>query len=225
VSQAKAQLDLAAIDLKNTEVKAYIDGRIGRTQVTVGNFVNASGAPLAKVVQVDPIRIAFSVTDREFLEMQRATEQENIGDLMVNIELPDGDVMHERVNQVFASNEINMGTATIAVYVDVKNEKQFLKPGAYVNINITSDRKKTGIVVPETAIVQADTKSFVYVVDANNVAKMRAVVLGESFDGKQVITSGLSKGERVLISGLANRMLRDGAMINVLNAQNENPAK
>lgn len=225
VSQAKAQLDLASIDLKNTEVKAYIDGKIGKTQVTAGNYVNASGVALARVVQIDPIRIAFSVTDKEFLEIQRATEQDEISDLMINIELPDGEILHERINQVFANNEINLGTATVAVYVDIKNEKHYLQPGAYVNISITSDKKKKGIVVPETAVLQADTTSFVYVVDENNIAKLRPVTLGVAFEGKQVIASGLAIGEKVLTSGLANRMLHDGATINLLNTSNEAKAQ
>lgn len=221
VSQAKAQLNLARIDLDNTEVKAYIDGRIGKTQVTVGNFVNASGATLAKVVQVDPIRLAFSVTDKEFLEMQQATERDDIKDLTINIELPNGQILHEKINQIFANNEINLGTATIAVYADVKNEKHYLKPGSYVSINITSDKPKKGIVVPETAIVQAGEISFVYVVGENNIASMRKVVLGKTYNGKQVITSGIVAKEKVLTSGLANRMLRDGVPVTIIDAQNK----
>jgi len=221
VSQAKAQLELARIDLDNTEVKAYIDGRIGKTQVTVGNFVNASGTALARVVQIDPIRIAFSVTDKEFLAIQQATERDDINDLTVNIMLPNGEVLHEKINQVFANNEINLGTATVAVYLDVKNEKHYLKPGAYVNINVTSDKPKRGIVVPEVAVFQMNELSFVYVANADNVAKMRPVTVGESFDGMQVIVSGLKAGEKVLTSGLANRMLRDGATINILNEQKQ----
>lgn len=221
VSQAKAQLDLARIDLDNTEVKAYIDGRIGKTQVTIGNFVNASGAALARVVQVDPIRLAFSVTDKELLEMQQASERDDIKDLTINIELPNGQILHEKINQIFANNEINLGTATIAVYVDVKNEKHYLKPGAYVSINITSDKPKQGIVIPETAVLQAGEISFVYTVGENNTASMRKVALGKAYNGKQVILSGLKAGEKVLNSGLANRMLRDGAPVSIVNTQNK----
>ena len=219
VSQAKAQLELARIDLDNTEVKAYIDGRIGKTQVTVGNFVNASTSVLARVVQVDPIRIAFSVTDKEFLEMQKDTEKDDIGDLTVNILLPNGDVLREKMNHFFVNNEINLGTATVAVYADINNEKHYLKPGSYVSLHITSDKPKMGLVVPETAIVLAEGTSYVYVLGEDNTAKMRAVKLGEAYDGEQVITSGLNAGEKVLVSGLTNRMLRDGTLVNVLNAK------
>lgn len=219
VSQAKAQLELARINLDNTEVKAYIDGRIGKTQVTVGNFVNASVSVLARVVQIDPIRIAFSMTDKEFLEMQKATEKDDIGDLTINILLPNGDVLREKMNHFFVNNEINLGTATMAVYADVNNEKHYLKPGSYVGVHITSDKPKKGLVIPETAIVQAEGTSYVYVLNEDNSAKMRAVKLGDAFDGQQVITSGLNAGDKVLVSGLTNRMLRDGTLVNVLNAE------
>ncbi|MBP5698603.1 MAG: hypothetical protein J6W96_03655 [Alphaproteobacteria bacterium] len=75
------------------------------------------------------------------------------------------------------------------------------------------------LVIPEEAVVLAEGTSYVYVVNEDNSAKMRAVKLGDAFDGQQVITSGLSAGDKVLVSGLANRMLRDGALINVLNAE------
>lgn len=219
VSQAKAQLELARIDLDNTEVKAYIDGKIGKTQVTVGNYVNAFGGALARVVQVDPIRIAFSVTDKEFLEMQQETKQENIADLTVNIQLANGQILHEKINQIFSSNEINLGTATVAVYVDVKNDKGLLKPGAYVKMFITSANPKKGIVVPEVSVIQQGEDSSVYVVDGENIARIRKVSLGEVFDGKQVILSGLKAGDKVLTSGLSNMMLRDGAVLNILEAK------
>ena len=217
VSQAQAQLDLAKIDLDNTEVKAYIDGYIGKTNVTVGNYVNASGEPLARVVQVNPIRIAFSLTDREYLEMQAAGER-NLNDFVVNIELASGEIFKEKLTKVFADNEVNLGTATVAVYADINNDKGLLKPGAYVKMFITSANPKKGIVVPEVAIMQDEEQAQVYVVNADNIAVLRNVKLGESYDGKQVIESGLKSGEKVIVSGQQNRMMRSGAEVKIAAA-------
>lgn len=217
VSQAQAQLDLAKIDLDNTEVKAYIDGYIGKTNVTVGNYVNASGEPLARVVQVNPIRIAFSLTDREYLEMQAAGER-NLNDFVVNIELASGEIFKEKLTKVFADNEVNLGTATVAVYADINNDKGLLKPGAYVKMFITSANPKKGIVVPEVAIMQDEEQAQVYVVNADNIAVLRNVTLGESYDGKQVIESGLKSGEKVIVSGQQNRMMRSGAEVKIAAA-------
>ncbi len=217
VSQAQAQLDLAKIDLDNTEVKAYIDGYIGKTNVTVGNYVNASAETLARVVQINPIRIAFSLTDKEYLEMQAAGERD-LNDFVVNIELANGEVFKEKLTKVFANNEVNQGTATVAVYADIDNDKGLLKPGAYVKMFITSANPKKKIVVPEVAIVQNDEQAQVYVVNNDNVAVLRNVTLGDAFDGKQVISSGLKAGEKVVVSGQQNRMMRSGAEVKIVAA-------
>lgn len=217
VSQAEAQLELAKLDLDNTEVKAYIDGYIGKTKMTVGNYINASSEPLARVVQMNPIRIAFSLTDKEFLEMQAAGNQ-NLNDFVVNIELASGEIFKEKLSKVFANNEINLGTATVAVYADINNDKGLLKPGAYVKMFITSANPKKGILVPEVAVMQNDEISQVYVVGKDNSAVLRTVSLGDAFGGKQVILDGLKAGEKVVVSGQQNRMMRSGAMINVVTA-------
>ena len=217
VSQAQAQLDLAKIDLDNTEVKAYIDGYIGKTNVTVGNYVNASAETLARVVQINPIRIAFSLTDKEYLEMQAAGERD-LNDFVVNIELASGEIFKEKLTKVFANNEINLGTATVAVYADINNDKGLLKPGAYVKMFITSANPKKGVVIPEVAVIQNDEQAQVYVVNNDNVAVLRNVVLGDAFDGKQVISSGLKAGEKVVVSGQQNRMMRSGAEVKIAAA-------
>lgn len=66
IQQAKANLALAEIDLKHTRIVAPIDGRIGRTVANVGDFVSPSLGTLVRIVQVDPIRVVFSVTDRDY---------------------------------------------------------------------------------------------------------------------------------------------------------------
>ena len=217
VSQAMAKLALAKIDLDNTEVKAYIDGMIGRTKVTVGNYVNASAEPLARVVQVNPIRIAFSLTDKEFLGFQKAGAQD-INNFEINIELANGEIITQKLKKIFANNEVNMSTATISTYVDVQNEEGLLKPGSYVRISITAVNPQRGVLISDKSIIQNEGNSFVFVVGENNIVQMRQVVLGESYAGKQVVLSGVNAGEKVLVGGLANRMLRDGAQVNIVKA-------
>lgn len=214
VAQSEANLALAKIDLDNTEVKAYIDGQIGKTKVTVGNYINVSGEPLARVVQINPIRIAFSITDKEYLEMKALGEQ-NLQDFEVNIELANGEIYKEKMEKVFANNEINLGTATVAVYADIKNDRGLLKPGAYVNMYITAANPKKKIIIPEKAIVQDNEVSKVYVIGNDNTVSLREIGLGEAFDGMQVVLKGLKVGERVVVNGIQNRMLRPGATVNI----------
>ena len=136
----------------------------------------------------------------------------------MNIELASGEIFSEKLERVFANNEINQGTATIAVYADIKNDKGLLKPGAYVKMFITSSNPKKALIVPETAIVQSEETSQVYVVGADNIATLRKVELGDAFDGKQIIVSGLKVGDKVVASGMQNRMMRPGATVNIVSA-------
>ena len=218
VAQCEASLRLAEKDLNNTEVKAYIDGYVGKAKVTVGNYVNASSEVLARVVQTDPIRIAFSITDKEYLEMKALGEQ-NLNDFEVNIELASGEIYKQKMDKVFANNEVSSDTATVAVYADIKNEKGLLKPGAYVKMFVTSAKPKKRIVVPEKAVVQSAEKSNVYVIADDNTVFLREVELGESYAGNQVILNGLSVGERIVVNGIQNRMMRPGATVKIVEGE------
>ena len=67
VKQAEANLDLAKIDLDYTEIKAPFSGYIGKALVREGNYVSSNSTSLARIVQVNPIRVAFSMTDKDYL--------------------------------------------------------------------------------------------------------------------------------------------------------------
>jgi membrane fusion protein (multidrug efflux system) len=61
VKAAEAQVQAAKINLGYTRIKAPIAGRIGAAAITRGNLVSTSTGTLATIVQLDPIRIVFSV--------------------------------------------------------------------------------------------------------------------------------------------------------------------
>ena len=65
VKAAQAALDLAKLDLAYTEVKSPVSGRIGKALMTKGNLATAGASRLARVVQMDPIRVVFSITDKD----------------------------------------------------------------------------------------------------------------------------------------------------------------
>lgn len=71
VKQAEANYELAKIDLEHTEIRSPINGYIGKAMITVGNYVSTSSGTLANIVQTDPVRIVFSVTDKEMLNLRQ----------------------------------------------------------------------------------------------------------------------------------------------------------
>lgn len=210
VEEAKANLDLATIDLDNTKVRAPISGKIGKAFVTKGNYVVASNVVLAKIIQINPVRISFSMTDKEYAIIKKhGFIKEN---LTARITLANGDVVTEKVVDIFWDNEVNTNTATLSVYADVANDSNDLILGNYVQSAITDNKPKYSIVVPQTAINYDNDGAFVYIAKVNpetskenelhGVAEQRRVVIGDVInDSEQVIISGLTEGEMVIVQG------------------------
>ena len=210
VEEAKANLDLATIDLDNTQVRAPISGKVGKALVTKGNYVVASQVVLAKIVQVDPVRISFSVTDKEYATLQKNGYSKE--DMTARITLANGDVVTEKVVDTFLDNEINSATATLSVYADVANEANKLIPGNYVQSSVSDNKPVYAITVPQTALNYDKDGAFVYIAkvdpaksqenDLHGVAEQRRVVLGDTVNGsEQAINSGLSEGDMVVVQG------------------------
>ena len=213
LKNAEAQEDLARLNLEYTEVKAPIDGVIGKAFITEGNLVNANSQTLARVVQMNPVRVAFSVTDKErsvFLDKLK-----NAQDVFVDIVLPNGKIQTEKAQNLFFSNEVNSDTATIPVYLDAENNSDLLVPGNYVDINICFTSKKLALLVPQVALSEDANGTYVMAVseaDGKYLVKQKYIKLGDVVDDWQVVLSGLDKNDKVIVQGL--QKVRDGAKVN-----------
>lgn len=210
VEEAQANVDMASIDLDNTKVTAPISGKIGKALVTKGNYVVSSNVVMAKIVQINPVRISFALTDKEMAKVQ--TMKHNPEDLTALITLPTGEVIREKVVGTFSDNAINASTATMSVYADVANEGRRLIPGNYVQSAISDNKPVYSVVVPQSALNYDKDGAFVYIAKINNdtskendlhgIAEQRRVVLGNVInDSEQAIISGLKENELVVVQG------------------------
>lgn len=222
IEEAQAGLDVAQKDLAETKVTAPISGKIGKALVTKGNYVVASSVVLAKIVQVDPVRISFSLTDKEVASLQQKDYADK--DLEMRITLATGETISENVVNKFIDNAVNTNTATITVYADVANKAGRLIPGNYVQTAITDNEPDMKVVVPQTAINYDKDGAYVYVAKINpetskendwhGVAEQRRVVLGDAINGsEQAVIQGLDKDEKVIVQG--NVKIQNGSPIKV----------
>lgn len=214
VAQAEANLDLAKIDLDYTEIKAPITGYIGKALVTEGNYVNSTTQDLARIVQMDPIRVAFSITDKDYLNMKKIYKDKD-GDqakLRTELVLPNGDVLVNHLRSRFSDNEINTDTATIAVYTEYNNKEGLLTPGNYVNIRVGDSEDQMALLVPQAAIAQDANGSYVVTVNEDGIAEQKRVILGDIIGTSQVVKEGLNAEDKVIIQGL--QKVRNGQKVN-----------
>ena len=211
VAQAKANLDLAKIDLGYTEIKAPISGRIGKALVTEGNYVSSATQTLARIVQTNPIRVAFSVTDRDMLDMRQMYDGK-ASQLLTELVLSNGTVLVNNLQSRFTDNEVNTETATIAVYAEYKNDQDLLIPGNYVDIRIGEKQQQLAVLVPQAALAQDQHGNYVFTVNEDGIAEQRRVELGDVFEDKQIVLDGLSSDDKVIIQGL--QKVREGQKVN-----------
>ncbi len=205
VKQAEANLELAKIDMDYTEIKAPFTGYIGKALVTEGNYVNSSTQTLARIVQTDPIRVAFSITDKDlidFREKNLAAERGETSPISSELILPNGKRLVNHLKSRFTDNEIDTTTATIAVYNEYGNEQSLLVPGAYVQVLIGNTKGVEAILIPQAAVAQDEHGNYVMVVTEDSIAEQRRVELGEVFGDMQVVKSGLKDDDKVIIQGL-----------------------
>ncbi len=210
VKAAHASLDLAKLDLQYTEVRSPISGYIGKALKTKGNLATAGVDRLARVIQMDPIRVVFSITDKERLSGmdQMTTQQPDI-----QIALPNGQTIEMPQAKVFADNEINSQTATMAVYAQADNKENKLIPGNYVNVTVSMDKFRPMILIPQTAVSQDASGQYVMTVSADNKAIQKYVTLGDMVNGQYVVVSGLEDGERIVPIG--QQKLQNNQDVNV----------
>ena len=210
VKAAQASLDLAKLDLQYTEVRSPISGYIGKALKTKGNLATAGVDRLARVIQMDPIRVVFSLTDKERLSgMDQLTSQNP----NLQISLPDGQTLEIPDATVFADNEINAQTATIAVYAQTDNPANKLIPGNYVNVTVSLDKFRPVILIPQTAVSQDASGQYVMTVNEENVVVQKYVTLGDMVNGQYVVISGLEDGDRIVPVG--QQKLQNGQKVNV----------
>ncbi len=216
VRAAEAAVDLAEIDLSYTEIYAPIDGLIGLTKAKPGEFVGRDPNPvvLNTLSDVDPIRVRFSISEREYLIIARtylATHEgeswsdagdkpRNANDLVLI--LADGSE-HPELGQVVAvSQAIDQETGTYTIEASFPNPGRLLLPGQFARVRALYEILDDVNVIPKTAVSELQGLFRVFVVDDNGVVSVREVTLGPETDNDIVVESGLQPGESVIVEGL-----------------------
>lgn len=212
VEQAKANLIVAEYDLKKAQVIAPIAGQIGKTAAHVGDYVAPSKGPLARIVQTDPIRVSFPLTDRAYVAWRTAQKNGSLEDRRLRLLLPNGETYAEQGAWDFDDNQMSRETATIMMRLSFPNPDRLLVPNSYVTLLTDSKVPTSYPSVPQQALLDLPGGDRgVYVVKADGTAEARVVTTKETYEGWTPITSGVAVGEKVVISGV--HKVRPGAKV------------
>jgi len=212
VSQARANLKQAELNLSYTNVTAPVDGISGRFQFSEGALVSANTSLLTTLVQINPIWVRFSFSDNELKALGGVLNEKNVGE--VSLVLPDGSEYSKKGKINFAATQIDPTLGTQQLRATFENNEQQILPGQFVRVRVTSGKKDGVFLVPQLAVLNSDQGRFVFVVNEKNQANPRPVVTGEWKGQDWVILNGLKSGDKVIVNNLIK--VRPGMPVTIM---------
>ena len=204
VLQAKANLVVAEYDLKKTTVVAPISGQIGKSSAHVGDYVAPSKGALAKIVQIDPIRVSFPLTDRAYIAWRQEQRSGSAKPFRMRLILPDGSDYDREGAWDFDDNQMSRETASIMMRLKFPNPERLLIPNSYVTLLTDFQDPPKFPSVPQQALIDLPGGNRgVWVLRDDMTVEQRPVETKEAFAGWTPVVNGLEAGERIVISGVA----------------------
>jgi membrane fusion protein (multidrug efflux system) len=213
VLQTQAALTQAEVNLDYTDIRAPVDGRIGRTAYTLGNLVNPASGVLVTIVSQDPIYALFPVSVRDLENIRAARRQEN-GDLTkidIRVRLPNGDEYPQRGVWNLTDPQVNQRTDTVIMRATIPNPDRRLVDGEFVTAIIRERREQPRLVIPQAALQIDQSGYYALIVDGEHKVVQHRVQTGPDLGADVVVTSGVREGEKVIVDGV--QKVRPGQIV------------
>ena len=206
VSAAEAAVETAELNLGFTKVTSLIDGIAGIAQAQVGNLVSPTSGPLTTVSTVDPIKVYFTPTEREYLNFTRTNPTQSQRDaassrLELELVLVDGTTYPQKGRFFVADRQIDQRTGAIRIAGTFPNPGNILRPGQYGRVRAVTSLREGALLVPQRAVAELQGGYRVAVVGDANKVSIRAVKVGNRIGSMWIIEEGLNPGERVVAEG------------------------
>lgn len=214
VAADQAEVDNARLQLAYTRVEAPISGRAGLRRVDAGNLVRQSDANgLVVITQTRPISVTFTIPE---VDLASVFEPYRAGETMVV------EAWNRNETAILATgllktldNQIDPATGTLRLKAEFANDDERLFPNQFVNVRMRVRTLENTVVIPSAAVQFGSRGTYVYIVDENNKAAIRDVVLGPLSGTQQAISQGLKPGDAVVLEGLDR--LREGSNVVISN--------
>ncbi len=216
VQKDQADIEQAKLNLEYCLIKAPFDGWIQETKVYEGAIVTALQTELTTLTRLNPVYVDFQISRRDAYTIQQLSVQglgpQKRSDITATITLPDNSLYSRQGYVDYSSASFNPDTDTMttrAIFPNISmvNGHQYglgltLTPGQYVPINLTVGKHPDALLIPQTALMQTQQGSFVYVLNQDNTVEQRILTLGPAYKSYWLVKTGLKAGEQVISQGL-----------------------
>jgi len=221
IKQDEANIENANLQLVYSQVTAPIGGIAGLRLVDPGNIVHAADATgMVVLTQLQPISVLFTIPEDSLPEIRRKLREGN----RLRVEAYSRDDSRKLASGALATvdNEIDSSTGTSKLKAVFDNGDNALFPQQFVNIHLLVDSLKNQLAVPNVAVQNGQSGTFVYVVDDQSHVHLRPVRVGITTATTADILGGISDGDRVVVDG-TDRLV-EGATVRVRSREPDGPA-
>lgn len=203
IQGAAAALRVARLNLDYTQVRAPIDGRVSRANITAGNLVDEKSV-LTSIAGVSRVYAYFDASEQTFLRLKSQGAEQKAPRVQMGLA---NEASYPHDGQLdFVDNRLNPQTGAIRMRARFDNSKGQFTPGLAARLRLQSPVAYDAVMVPERAIGTDQTKKFVYVVGVDCTPQFREVQPGALFDSMRVVQGGVRPGENVVVDGLQRVM-------------------
>jgi RND family efflux transporter MFP subunit len=207
LQQAQVNTKIAAVNYGYTNVVAPFDGIVSAHLVSVGELVGASSpTQLATIVQLDPIYVNFTASERDVLHVRdmlfkRGQTAVNLLGTPIEVGLQTDAGYPHKGKLDYIAPLVNQGTGTLAARAELPNESRLMLPGFFVRVRVPLE-EAPALLVPSVALGSDQAGRYVLTVNAENTIEQRKVEVGPSVGPLAVIESGLKAEDRVVVAGV-----------------------
>ena len=195
---AKANLKNAKIDLGYTSIVAPFDGVVGDNQVDVGSLVIANQTKLVRLTKINPIEAEFYIADVDNLtrktNLDNGSWQQLNSDAVLSV---NGENFNGKVT--FIDNVVNTATGSVLAKASFDNSEGKILPGAFGHIKMSGFVQKNAFNIPQVALQQSATNSYVLVVKDGKVSQ-KNVKTGYQTKNMVAVTEGLEDGDKIIVN-------------------------
>ncbi len=207
ITIAEAAIRSAELNVEFTEIRAPFDGRISDRAVNVGALVVENNSVVATLVSTDPIYLAFTGSEADFLKYSRLSlngnrESSRTAANPVEARLIDESGWPHKGVMNFVDNELDPGSGTIRARAIFENPDEFLTPGLFARVRIIGSGEYEALLLPDEAVLSDQARKIVLVVDAEGNVGARVVELGPLHQGLRVIRAGITADDTVIVNGV-----------------------
>jgi multidrug efflux system membrane fusion protein len=200
VAADKAVLQADRLTLSYTTILAPISGRLGAVGVTPGNLVAENGEiALVTITQMQPIRVSFTLPDRDIDALRSALAQ--YPPAPVSVFVKGNKTPRAKGTLSFIDSSVDVASGTITAKAQFANDNLALWPGQYFDVEVELGLQAEASIIPSVALQVGQKGLFVFIITPDNKAEMRTVTVSASDGDKSAVATGLSPGERVVVDG------------------------